>query len=487
MLQEEFLDIWNRAPKFPDADENNSARVDVDSFVQIYRDIDDLFEDDSDTTGGASAKKTTESTSIQEEDNQSDPRLEAELETIFDSLSDSAGLLSKEDLRQWEEISKLVEDGLLGEEEFDDLWDQTKKSRLDNSLDVEGFLSFNVALDDLFDFDDDEMDEVDVPMEAYSMDEEETAPEPKAPALRMVDSTDMTPEELFIALADENSLVGRAELKFWSELQEMLKDGELLDSELTDLFGKTPKSEMDLSKLEQEGFMQLYQAIDDLFETDDDDEETESKSPPESASSAKDDLLEAIASLDIEGLLPCGMEALESEQKDILGIAEAVEKESSNLIRQKQGNLDPEDLDGDWELLYTSSSAFKFNQGLSGLGGSVPNGKFGNLVQKLKANKFLADVEYVEHIALNPDSASFDVSVTGTWDLRTSVSLFTGEPSIVMTVTPDRVTYGPTSTRADHWKSLGPMNMLDISYVDNDLRIMRGNTSVDTIFVWRRK
>ena len=97
------------------------------------------------------------------------------------------------------------------------------------------------------------------------------------------------------------------------------------------------------------------------------------------------------------------------------------------------------------------------------------------------------DVEYVEHIALNPDSASFDVSVTGTWDLRTSVSLFTGEPSIVMTVTPDRVTYGPTSTRADHWKSLGPMNMLDISYVDKDLRIMRGNTSVDTIFVWRRK
>ncbi len=451
--------------------------------MQIYRDIDDLFEDD-DGVETATNVTAAKSPTTGQDDNDSDPRLEAELETIFDSLSDQAGLVSKANLRQWEEISKLIEEGLLGEEEFDDLWAQTKKSRSD-SIDVEGFLSFNVALDDLFDFDDDEMDEVDVPADAYTVDEEEEAPEAPAPTLRMVDSSEMAPEELFIALADENGLVGRDELKLWSELQEMLEEGDLLESELTDLFAKAKKSEMDLNKVEEEGFMGLYRAIDDLFEDESDEELSEA--PPVESASAKDDLLTAISRLEIEELLPCGMEALESEQKEILGIAEAVEKEPSNLVRQKQGNLDPEILDGDWELLYTSSSAFKFNQGLSGLGGSVPNGKFGNLVQKLKASKFLTDVEYVEHIVLNPDSASFDVKVTGTWDLRTSVSLFTGEPSIVMTVTPDRVTYGPTSTRADHWKSLGPMNMLDISYVDDDLRIMRGNTSVDTIFVWRRK
>ena len=98
----------------------------------------------------------------------------------------------------------------------------------------------------------------------------------------------------------------------------------------------------------------------------------------------------------------------------------------------------------------------------------------------------MMDVEYVEHIKVVPSTASFDVTVNGSWDLRTSTSLFTGDPSIVMTILPDRVTYGPTSTRADHWKSLGPMNMLDISYLDDNVRIMRGSTSIETIFVFRR-
>lgn len=45
----------------------------------------------------------------------------------------------------------------------------------------------------------------------------------------------------------------------------------------------------------------------------------------------------------------------------------------------------------------------------------------------------------------------------------------------------------PTSMRADHWKSLGPMNMLDLTYLDEDLRVMRGCTSSDTVFIWKRK
>jgi hypothetical protein len=101
----------------------------------------------------------------------------------------------------------------------------------------------------------------------------------------------------------------------------------------------------------------------------------------------------------------------------------------------------------------------------------------------LIASKFLNDVEYTEHIKVVPDSASFDVTVNGGWDLRTSVSIFTGEPSISLTVVPDKVSYGPTSTRADHWKSLGPTNMLDLSYLDDDLRVMRGNTSTGDLRV----
>jgi hypothetical protein len=95
-------------------------------------------------------------------------------------------------------------------------------------------------------------------------------------------------------------------------------------------------------------------------------------------------------------------------------------------------------------------------------------------------------VEYLERIEVNPSPASFDVSVTGSWDLKTSMSLFTGQPSIVLDIEPDRVNYGPTSTRADHWKSLGPTNMLDLTYLDEDFRVMRGCTSTETIFLYKK-
>lgn len=83
-------------------------------------------------------------------------------------------------------------------------------------------------------------------------------------------------------------------------------------------------------------------------------------------------------------------------------------------------------------------------------------------------------------------NASPTLTPCSDWDLRTEVSLFTGKPSNVLSVTPDSVKYGPRTDKADHWKSLGPMNLLVLSYLDDDLRIMRGNTSTDTLFIFRR-
>lgn len=108
------------------------------------------------------------------------------------------------------------------------------------------------------------------------------------------------------------------------------------------------------------------------------------------------------------------------------------------------------------------------------------------LRQTLSSTKFLSDVEYTEQLETKLLGADTEVKITGDWDLRTEVSLFTGKLSNVMSVTPDRVIYGPRSDKADHWKSLGPMNLLLLTYLDEDLRIMRGSTSTDTLFIWRR-
>jgi hypothetical protein len=480
VLIEELNDIWDAAPKFPDVD-TADVRIDVDSFVQIYRDVDDLFEEEEPAIEPQTSSAVVGATEMGDDGDEE----ESELETIYTTLCDNDKLISKDALKAWDEVEKLMSEGLLGEDEFNDLWSQTPKSPgSSEQLDVDGFLSFNVALDGLFEFDDDEED--------FEDDEEEIDSEPvKAKAAapkKMVEGGDLPPGVIFSALADEDYLVGMEELKYWSELQEMLSDGDLMPLELQNLYESSIDKES--GKLSEEGFTRLYEEIESLFEEVDEEREEAPAKPSASQADAdviKKDLLSLLDLIkeDKEGLA-CGLDSTDREQRQVLNIVGALEEQASNIVLQKSGKIEMSDLDGTWEMLYSSSSAMKFNKGLSGLGGSFPNGKFAGLKQKLQASKYMSDAEYIERIEVTPSSASFDVKVDGVWDLRTSVSLFTGQPSIIVNVEPGRVTYGPTSTRADHWKSLGPMNMLDLSYLDKELRVMRGCTSSDTVFIFKR-
>ncbi len=253
----------------------------------------------------------------------------------------------------------------------------------------------------------------------------------------------------------------------------MLDDGEILPLELQNLFDQVQKAPGTSNKLNEEGFTQLYDSIEDLFESEED-----------IANSLKADLLSFLNKMnnDEEAML-CGLGSLDSEMERVLNIVEELESAKSNLVLSSGGDLLSSDISREWELLlYTSSSTMKFNKGLSGL--VPPNGQFGGLKQKLTSSKYLADVEYIEQINAGP--ASFEVRVTGDWKLKSSVSLFTGAQSVALSFEPDKVYYGPNTTRGDHWKSLGPMNLLDITYLDENIRIMRGTTATDNIFIFKR-
>ena len=481
LLPSEMDEIWEAVLKSSD----DSSRADIDSFVQIYRDIDDLFEDeDEDVDGSISEPPITETPLVAVDDN----GLDEELSNAFKSICDDSGLISKDKMKGWEEIESLFEEGLLGEDEFEELWGNAVKKE-NEMMDAVGFSSFNVALDDLFVLDDEDDEDGD----DNNKTEEPSAT--AAPPRAMVVEGDMPPGVLFSQLANENNLVGKEELNLWTELKEMLDDGELLESELQEIYDKFSTADSS-GKLTEDAFLQLYDEIDTLFEEiDDDDDDAEEVVPTAPAPAqidsslnqrVKDDLLAFIDIVLEEDEEPCGFGASEADQKQINNIVQVLEKQPTNMIVAKEGNVERFDLAGNWELIYTSSSAMKFNQGLSGIGGSWPNGKFGGVRQELKATKFLSDMEYKERIEVTPAIASFDVSVNGLWDLQKSVSLFTGQPTVILQVEPDRVTYGGTSTRADHWKSLGPVNRLDLSYLDDDMRVMRGCTSSDTLFIFRK-
>jgi len=270
----------------------------------------------------------------------------------------------------------------------------------------------------------------------------------------------------------------------------MLKEGDLTMDEFNALFDGAPKARGSADMLDEDGFCILYDSIDELFE--DEDPAEEKQPPPEDKRELKEELLEYIEDIakisDEEGRQICGLDCSEMEQERVLEIVRELEREPYNqvvaLSLSGDGVVPKEELVGTWDLVYSSSSTMKYNNGLSGLAGGLT--RFGGLQQKLSATKYLSDVEYTEQAVGKFGGQEAEFKITGDWDLKMEVSLFTGKPSNVLSVLPDKVTYGPRSDKADHWKSLGPMNMLVLSYLDEDLRVMRGNTSVDTLFILKR-
>mmetsp|Transcript_32377 Transcript_32377/g.65056 ORF Transcript_32377/g.65056 Transcript_32377/m.65056 type:complete len:661 (+) Transcript_32377:56-2038(+) len=517
LLPKELSQIWNSAPKFPSEEADATLeKIDVDSFIQVFRDIDDLFEeDDEDEEGDVVAAKAPPSDStVADTDDDVD-----ELKETFAKLTinNNDKMLTFNQLRQWEEIKSLIEEeGMLGDDEFETLWKgaATVKDGSDDtattewSMDLTGFLKFNDALDDLFVFDEEDDDDdgiVDEDSDDDVADEEdETEDEtemPIAASLPVITEYDLPPGVLFSQIANENYLVGTTELQRWGELNDMISTGDLTEAELATLFGNVAKAPGTKDMLDEDGFLELYDAIDALFEDVDDDGDggdDSSDSPGKQEESnvsefeLKEELLELLEDIaaisEEEGRQPCGLDCTELEQERVLEVVAELEREPYNQVRaigeMGSNTIDKQELVGLWDLIYSSSSTMKYNEGLSGLAGGLT--KFGGLQQRLSATKYLSDVEYIEQVIGKLGEQSYEVKITGDWDLRTEISLFTGKPSNVLSVTPDKVSYGPRSDKADHWKSLGPMNLLVLAYLDDDLRIMRGSTSTDTLFIFRR-
>ncbi|KAL7571878.1 hypothetical protein ACA910_006519 [Epithemia clementina (nom. ined.)] len=516
LLKEEDVNkIWQ---KYAD---NNQQRVNFESFVKIYQEIDNLFEDDDEDdddddnveskgSGGGtgemvSGKKekalvvestageitevaekrqkleetfqiiTSMATTIQKESSKTqDEGAQAE-------SSGGGGVLSKEALREWDEIDTLISDGMLMEKEFEELWERTPKTS-DGMVDLNGFLKFNAYIDDLVDMEEDDDDEADDDQDSDSR-------------LEM----DEADENLF--LEAKSGLVSKQQLlSSWDELKEMLEVGDILPSEFDELYQSALTISRVASALDRKAFDSLRKAIDDLFEELEEDKEKESANEESEqqagtqdndggvATSPKSDLLGALAALNQESSVnerhACGLQSTEAEAKLILKLANKLVQEDSNILTQTGGNIDTSMVTGSWKLLYTSSKDMKYNNGLFGDGVVFPSGRFGGLVQTLSPSGVL---EYKERIEFKKPKNGFDVTVNGTWELRQITSLFEKKTkSIIIAVDPDQGRNA--GGMPDLWmrRSLETINTLELVYLDDNLRIMRGDFSMDVIFVFQR-
>jgi len=297
----------------------------------------------------------------------------------------------------------------------------------------------------------------------------------------------------------------------WVELDELLVDGEISSIELDQLYTKSLESSIS-NKLDKKGFFVLYQSIDDLFEPGDqaeDDDDVpyqdvkeidtrtevakEESSPsattdPPAASSKimKEKLLSVLTEVDTNNYLSCGFDCTDEEREVIHHLIGLLETNGpSDLVLSKRGKIQEDHLMGEWNLRYTSSRDMLINKSLSGLGRSTSTkAQFQGLVQRLGGTKYLGKAEYIE--TFGGEGASFDVVVTGDWFLEEKRHAFPRMPSSTLRVNPAKLTYGLITNQADEWASLGPIKLLDILYLDDNLMILRGNVNLKSFFIYQR-
>jgi len=199
-----------------------------------------------------------------------------------------------------------------------------------------------------------------------------------------------------------------------------------------------------------------------------------------------------------EETLPCGLECNDEEKElvndiisDLIMLEDSREPtESRNLVRVGMGKVQVSDILGTWDLLYTSSRIIKSNKSLSGLGYTSSDlSQFASLSQKITGNQFLGFIEFVETFQNVKDgSLAFEVTITGEWQLEDRYNdPYTGSPATTIRIDPEKVKYGVSENDGESWASLGPIKLLNICFLTEDLQIARGIANPESVFVFQKR
>lgn len=282
--------------------------------------------------------------------------------------------------------------------------------------------------------------------------------------------------------------VGLDDLARWGELQELLDDGEILDSEVQSFYDAACRGGE--QGLDEAGFEAMYDMIDNLFED----------VVEEDSATKEEELIALLTTINRENeesnKLPCGMECKDETREAVSDLIEQLVSSNSNRI----ATLRAKDLLGKWELLYTSSKAMILNQNLSGLTASGPDQeiRFSGVRQTFTGSKFLGFVEMVETFNRGDPDGEFDVKITGEWELSNKAGALTleispegieyssGGRASGMTEAAPVVQMGGGMSQVSEWQSLGPIKLLEAVYSSPDLYIAQGQFESSGVFIWSR-
>eukprot|EP00548_Thalassiothrix_antarctica_P010284 CAMPEP_0194160058 /NCGR_PEP_ID=MMETSP0152-20130528/78179_1 /TAXON_ID=1049557 /ORGANISM="Thalassiothrix antarctica, Strain L6-D1" /LENGTH=225 /DNA_ID=CAMNT_0038869705 /DNA_START=650 /DNA_END=1327 /DNA_ORIENTATION=- len=148
----EINEFWKSAAKTSDT-------IDFDSFIQIYKNIDDLFEEgeyDEDEDYEEDDDNEDEDDIEDVITDETDVLFASNLTAVFEKLcnDNDEKTVTKEILtKDWAELANLLNANVVSIEQVKKIWVQTVDEN--GKMNIDGFLRFNTLLDGLFEFEDD--------------------------------------------------------------------------------------------------------------------------------------------------------------------------------------------------------------------------------------------------------------------------------------------------------------------------------------------
>lgn len=463
--------------------------ADVDGFLAVHGKIDALFEEDDD------------------ENDDEEPALDDIVGSGSTSASapstpkPSSGGMTVDEFMASGDVARYLEDDLVTKEEVLDFWrDEAGAMVADGptvpTLSRDASMRVYARIEELLE-DDDGDDEVSLSSEASLS---------SVPAMPPATPVDELMAEYAAATGGAKNKMDYATFLKTNDLPDLLADGLVTKDEVKGIWATVTKGGDVAAVVDFAGFQALSNAIDDLFMEEEEEKarkEAEEKarvaakdamtaafaaveplpSGPEVTGPAKPQLLEILDSVKFAGLL----DEENKELDEFVGaLAEALIDDEANLATRD--DLEIVDLqkliEGEWDLAYSTSRTMRYNRGLSGLGKSLPKAEFLGFRQSIVVNGYALETVYTEKLrTLGQD---LDVIVEAAWELKDVVSMMDGEVELIMDVLPAQIKYGFMTERIETgWKGVRVLNRCELLYLDQNIRIMKGQSS-DSYFVFRR-
>lgn len=302
--------------------------------------------------------------------------------------------------------------------------------------------------------------------------------------------------QLFRQQCDENNLISFDALCTVSEIKSLIAEGDLTVGELRDMWNDLPTKKGSIDIL---AFRDVLARVDALFEFVEDGDEGEQEDgggsfgkPAKDPSAVKKELLELVESLVSAEQEPCGIDG--RDVTDVALVKLAKELESIWRSAKSVEDFDVADLGGDWELLYCSSSKWRRWKSVLNAGRDIPNAKFEALVQSFNIiEEPMRQYEYdMEELFLSDDE-ELAMRGQGNFSLASQQNVVTGSDDLVLKIDLLGVEYDTTEGQNKQAKEKVTKSQMCrtfcysfVSYMDDDLRIMRAGLAGSGYYIWQR-